>query len=125
VKMAFDSVMATLPLIRAGKLRTFGVASSQRANIAPDIPTLVEEGGPKFELNSWYGLMAPAGTPPQIVARLNAEALKALADPQLKAIYAGLGIEIIGNTPVQFATQIREDMARWAEVAKTANVHAE
>lgn len=125
VKMAFDSVMATLPLIRAGKLRTFGVVSAHRAAIAPDIPTLAEEGGPKFELNSWYGLMAPAGTPPQVVAKLNAEAIKALADPQLKAFYANMGIEVIGNSPAQFAAQIREDTARWAEVAKAANVHAE
>ncbi|MDB5807257.1 MAG: tripartite tricarboxylate transporter receptor family protein [Betaproteobacteria bacterium] len=125
VKMAFDSIMATLPFVRSGKLRALGVVSAKRTAIAPEIPTLVEEGGPKFELNSWYGIMAPAGTPPQIVARINAEAVKALADPQVKAVYANMGNDIIGNTPAQFAAQIREDTARWGEVAKAANVRAD
>jgi tripartite-type tricarboxylate transporter receptor subunit TctC len=125
VKMAFDSVMATLPLVRSGKLKALGVVSSRRSSIAPEIPTLAEEGGPKFELNSWYGIMAPAGTPPEIVARINAEAVKALADPQLRAQYAGMGIEVIGNTPAQFGRQIQEDTARWGEVAKAANVRVE
>jgi tripartite-type tricarboxylate transporter receptor subunit TctC len=125
VKMAFDSVMATVPLIHSGKLRALGVVSSHRSSIAPEIPTLGEEGGPNFELNSWYGLMAPAGTPPQIVAKINAAAVKALADPQLRATYAAMGLDIIGSTPTQFAAQIREDTARWAKVAKTANVKAD
>jgi tripartite-type tricarboxylate transporter receptor subunit TctC len=125
VKMAFDSVMATVPLIHSGKLRALGVVSAHRSSIAPEIPTLAEAGGPSFELNSWYGLMAPAGTPPQIVAKINAAAIKALADQQLRATYAAMGLDIIGNTPVQFAAQIREDTARWAKVAKTANVKAD
>jgi len=125
VKMAFDSVMATVPLIHGGKLRALGVASNHRAAIAPEIPTLAEEGGPSFDLSSWYGIMAPAGTPPQIVARINTAAVQALADPQLRATYAAMGIEVIGNTPAQFATQIREDTARWAVVAKAANVRAD
>jgi tripartite-type tricarboxylate transporter receptor subunit TctC len=125
VTMAFDSVMATVPQIRGGRLRALGVVSAHRASIAPEIPTLAEEGGPSFELNSWYGIMAPAGTPPEIVNKLNAAAVKALADPQLRTVYSGMGIDIIGNTPAQFAKQIREDTARWAKVAKTANVRAD
>ncbi|HEX4328588.1 MAG TPA: tripartite tricarboxylate transporter substrate binding protein [Burkholderiales bacterium] len=125
VKLAFDSIMATLPFVRTGRLRAMGIVSARRAAIAPEIPTLAEEGGPKFELNSWYGVMAPAGTPAAIVARINAEAAKALADPQLRAVYATMGNDIIGNTPAQFAAQIREDTAHWAEVAKAANVHAD
>jgi tripartite-type tricarboxylate transporter receptor subunit TctC len=125
VDMAFDSVMATVPLIHSGKLRALGVAAPQRSAVAPEIPTLAEEGGPAFDLESWYGLMAPAGTPQPIIDKLHDAAVKALADPQLKALYAQLGLNVIGNTPAQFAAQIRSDTARWAEVAKTAKIKAE
>ncbi|VTU15802.1 Argininosuccinate lyase [Variovorax sp. SRS16] len=125
VKMAFDSVMATVPFVRSGRLRALGIASAKRSPVAPEIPTLAEEGGPQFELSSWYGIMAPAGTPPEIIAKLNAEAVKALADPQLRKLYAGLGIEVVGNTPAQFAQQIKEDTAHWGQVAKTAHVQAD
>jgi tripartite-type tricarboxylate transporter receptor subunit TctC len=122
VDMAFDSVMATVPLIHAGKLRALGVAAPHRSAVAPEIPTLVEAGGPDFDLESWYGLMAPAGTPKPIIDKLHDAAVKALADPQLRALYASLGLNVIGNTPAQFATQIRDDTARWATVVKTANI---
>jgi tripartite-type tricarboxylate transporter receptor subunit TctC len=125
VMMAFDSVMATVPLVHAGKLKALGIASSRRSSIAPEIPTLAEAGGPSFELNSWYGLMAPAGTPQDIIDKLNSEAVKALQDPKLRAFYAGLGIEVIGNTPAQFAQQIRNDTELWGKVAREAHVKAE
>jgi tripartite-type tricarboxylate transporter receptor subunit TctC len=125
VKMAFDSIMATLPFVRAGRLRALGIVAAKRSAIAPEIPTLAEAGGPTFELNSWYGIMAPAGTPAAVITKINSEAIKALADPQLRAVYAKMGNDIIGGTPAQFAAQIRDDTAHWAEVAKAANVHAD
>ncbi|MES2187176.1 MAG: tripartite tricarboxylate transporter substrate binding protein [Pseudomonadota bacterium] len=125
VTMAFDSVTATVPWVRSGKLRALGVASATRASMAPEIPTLAEEGGPAFELNSWYGIMAPAGVPPEIVAKINAEVRKALGDPQVRATYANLGFDIVGNTPAEFGKQIKEDTAKWAKVVKAANIHAD
>jgi tripartite-type tricarboxylate transporter receptor subunit TctC len=125
IDMAFDSVMATVPLVHAGMLRALGIAASQRSPIAPDIPTLAEQGGPKLDLESWYGIMAPAGTPQPIIAKLNDAAVKALADPKLRALYASLGLNVIGNSPQQFAVQIRDDTARWAEVARTAHIKAD
>ena len=125
VDMAFDSVMATVPLIKAGKLRALGVTAPHRSPVAPDIPTLAEEGGPDFDLESWYGLMAPAGTPQPIIDKLHEAAVRALADPKLRALYASLGLDVIGNTPAQFAAQIRDDTMRWAAVAKTARIKAD
>jgi tripartite-type tricarboxylate transporter receptor subunit TctC len=125
VKMAFDSVMATVPQIHGGKLRALGIVSNKRSSIAPEIPTLAEEGGPAFDLSSWYGLMAPAGTPRDVIAKLNEAAVQALSNPQLRAQYASMGIEVIGNTPAQFAAQIKDDTARWGEVARAAHVHVD
>ena len=125
IDMAFDSVMATVPLIHAGKLRALGVAAPHRSSVAPEIPTLVEAGGPDFDLESWYGLMAPAGTPKAVIDKLHDAAAKALADPQLRSQYAALGLDVIGNTQAQFAAQIRDDTARWATVVKRANIQPE
>lgn len=125
VTMAFDSVTATTPWVRSGKLRAMGVASATRASAAPEIPTLADEGGPAFELNSWYGIMAPAGVPPEIVAKINAEVKKALADPEVRKTYATLGFDIVGNSPAEFGQQIKEDTAKWAKVVKEANIRAD
>ncbi len=125
VTMAFDSVTATVPWVRSGKLRSLGVASATRASMAPDLPTIAEEGGPAFELNSWYGIMAPAGVPPEIVARLNGAVKQALADPEVRKTYANLGFDIVGNSPAEFGQQIKDDTAKWAKVVKAADIHAD
>jgi tripartite-type tricarboxylate transporter receptor subunit TctC len=125
VMLAFDSMQATLPHIRAGKLRALGLAAEKRSPVAPEIPTVAEAGGPAMTLASWYGILAPAGTSREIVARLHAEVVKALALPDLRERFAGLGIEPVGNAPDQFAIEIKEDIARWAKVVRAANIHAE
>jgi tripartite-type tricarboxylate transporter receptor subunit TctC len=125
VMLAFDSMQATLPHIKAGKLKALGIAAEKRSAIAPEIPTVVEAGGPVMILASWYGLLAPAGTPRDIVAKLHAEVVKALALPDLRERYSAGGIEPVGNTPDQFAAEIRADIARWAKVARAANIRAE
>jgi tripartite-type tricarboxylate transporter receptor subunit TctC len=125
VMMAFDSVMATVPHIKAGKLRAMGVASAKRSPVAPEIPTIAEAGGPAIIIGSWYGLMAPAGTPRDIIAKLHAEVVKALAIPELRERYIFSGLDPVGNSPDEFAAQIRDDTARWAKVVRIANVRAE
>lgn len=125
VMMAFDSVMATVPHIKAGKLRAMGIAAAQRSPVAPDIPTIAEAGGPAIVIGSWYGLMAPAGTPRDIIVKLHAEVAKALAIPELRERYISNGLDPVGNSPDEFSAQIRDDTARWAKVVRIANVRAE
>ncbi len=125
VIMGFDSMMATMPQVRAGRLRAMGVAAARRSPVAPEVPTLAEAGGPALVIGSWYGLLAPAGTPREIIAKLNAEITKALAIPELRERYQSTGLEPIGSSAEQFAVEIRDDTARWGKVARTANVRAE
>ena len=125
VMMGFDSIMATLPQIRAGKLRAMGIAAAQRSPVAPEIPTIAEAGGPEFVLGSWYGLLAPAGTPRDIISKLHAEVVKALGIPELRERYVSTGLDPMGSSPEQFAAEIRDDTARWGRVARAANVRAD
>jgi tripartite-type tricarboxylate transporter receptor subunit TctC len=125
VMLAFDSMQATLPHIQAGKLRAMGIAAEQRSPIAPEIPTVAEAGGPAMTLASWYGLLAPAGTPREIIAKLHDEVVKAIALPDLRQRYLASGIEPVGSAPDQFAAEIREDIARWAKVVRAASIKQE
>jgi tripartite-type tricarboxylate transporter receptor subunit TctC len=125
VIMGFDSMMATMPQVRAGRLRAMGVAAAKRSPVAPEVPTLAEAGGPSLVIGSWYGLLAPAGTSREIVAKLHAEVVKALAIPELRERYQATGLEPIGSSPDQFGAEIHDDTARWGKVARTANVRAE
>ena len=126
VMMAFDSLQATLPHIKSGRLRALGIGSEKRTPLAPEIPTITESGGPaQFILGSWYGLLAPAGVPADIIAKVHAEAVKALSNPELRERYLAMGVMPIGDTPEQFATTIRNDIARWAKVVREANLRVE
>jgi tripartite-type tricarboxylate transporter receptor subunit TctC len=125
VMLAFDSTQATLPHIRSGKLKARGIAAGKRSPIAPEIPTILEAGGPAMVVSSWYGLLAPAGTPRDIIMKLHAEAVKALAAPDLLERYHASGLEEIGSAPDEFAAVIREDTARWAKVVRAANIRTE
>ena len=125
VMMAFDSLQATLPHVKAGKLKALGIAAEKRSPIAAEIPTMLEAGGPAMSVASWYALLAPAGTPREIIVKLHAEVVKALALPDLRERYLSTGIEPIGSTPDQFTAEIREDIARWAKVVRAANIRAE
>jgi tripartite-type tricarboxylate transporter receptor subunit TctC len=125
VMMAFDSIMATVPHIKAGKLRAMGIAATGRSPVVPDIPTIAEAGGPEVIVGSWYGLLAPAATPRDIIAKLHAEVVKAIALPDLRERYVSMGLEPLGNSPEEFGVQIRADIARWAKVVRIANVQAQ
>jgi tripartite-type tricarboxylate transporter receptor subunit TctC len=125
VMSSFDSMQSTMPFIRTKRLRALGLAALKRSSAAPEIPTISEQGVTGFEVGSWYGLLAPANTPREIVTRLHAEMVKALTTPEISASIKSVGTEPLGNTPEEFAAQIRNDLAKWGKVARAANMRVE
>ncbi len=118
VQLMFDNLPSSLPQIRAGKLRALAVTSGTRAAALPDTPTIAESGLPGFEASSWFGVLAPAGTPPAIVSKLNAEIAKWLASPEAKEKMQSQGANAAGGSPEDFARHIQAETAKWAKVVK-------
>jgi tripartite-type tricarboxylate transporter receptor subunit TctC len=125
VQMAFLDLPALLPQIKAGKLRAIAIGSPRRAPTAIEVPTTAEEGMPGLLAENWYGMVAPAGTPPPIVTTLNRIATEAMADPTVKEKLASQGAELIGDTPEHFARFIDAEIGKWAKVIKDAGVPTE
>jgi tripartite-type tricarboxylate transporter receptor subunit TctC len=125
VDMMFEQMYAASANIRAGKLRPLGITSLQRSPLFPDVPTMAEQGFPGFEINNWQGFIAPAGTPPAIIQRLNEVTNQALADPTIKAQMLSQGNELGGGTPEQFAAHIKAEAERWGKLVKTAGLSAD
>jgi tripartite-type tricarboxylate transporter receptor subunit TctC len=125
VAMMFNLLPGVLPHVRAGKLRAIAVAAEKRTAAIPEMPTFGESGMPDFHSDSWYGILVPAGTPRDITAKLNAEIRRVLALGDVKQRLAAEGAEPMGNSPEEFAEQIRKDLARWSKVARDANVKVE
>jgi tripartite-type tricarboxylate transporter receptor subunit TctC len=121
VSVAFNVILLPLPHVQAGKLTGLAVASSRRSPLAPDIPTLTELGFP-IDIDTWYGLVAPAGTPKDIVAKLNGETVRILNLPDLKDRTRSQGIELAGSTPAEFAAFIKADIAKWGKVIRDARI---
>jgi tripartite-type tricarboxylate transporter receptor subunit TctC len=122
VSMCFCNFATVLPLAREGKLRALAITSLKRSAEAPDLVTMEEAGFPRFNVNSWFGLLAPTGTPPAIINKLHAEVAKALADPDLRARYRKIGMEVIGNSPEEFASVIRTEIPERRKVIEAANI---
>jgi tripartite-type tricarboxylate transporter receptor subunit TctC len=122
VTMMFGAMSAVLPHVKSGKLRALGVASLKRSAAMPELPTIAEQGLPKFEAVSWYALMAPAGTPAAVVDRLNAESTRSLAKPAIKEKFAAQGLEPGSGKPQDLAATIRTETARWSEVIRKQNI---
>ena len=118
VSMTFDNITTAWPLTKAGKLRPLAVTTAKRSSIAPEVPTLAESGLPGFEVGSWQGVFAPAGTPPEIVKRLNAEIVKILNMPDVKERLVALGAEPVGDTPEQFSAYVKSEVAKWSDIVK-------
>jgi len=118
VTMTFDNITTAWPLAKAGKLRALAVTTATRSAIAPEVPTLAESGLPGFEVGSWQGVFAPAGTPPAIVRRLNVEIVKILNLPDVKERLVGLGAEPVGNSSEEFSAMVRGEVVKWADVVK-------
>jgi len=123
VMMNLPILAAALPHVRAGRLKALAVTSGKRAGVASDIPTMAESAGlPGYEAAQWQGLIAPAGTPADIVTRVNAELNRALQLPDVKERIGNLGVEIATNTPQQFATDVRADIVKWDQLIKSLGI---
>ena len=125
VNVMFSPIPVVLPFVREGKLRALAVTSLARSPAVPDVPTVVEGGYPGFEATNWYGLLAPARTPAAIVRLLHAETVKALDGPELRGKLNDLGLEVIANTPAQFAAAIASEMPRWRKLVHDAGIAPE
>ncbi|WPB57350.1 tripartite tricarboxylate transporter substrate binding protein [Xylophilus sp. GOD-11R] len=122
VAMSFDTITPVVPFIKGGKLRALAVTTGKRSSTLPEVPTLEEAGLKGFDLGTWFGILAPAGTPKDVVAKLNAEMVKIIHSPDFKKRMEDIGAEPIGDTPEQMAAQIKADTARYARLVKDANV---
>jgi tripartite-type tricarboxylate transporter receptor subunit TctC len=122
VDLHFDQITSALSHIQGGKLRALMVTAPQRVPMLPDVPTAGEAGYPSFEATNVTGLIAPAGTPREVVDKLNAATQKVIAQPDVREKFAGIGAVTTGGTPEQFAAYIRDDLSKWARIVKDANV---
>jgi tripartite-type tricarboxylate transporter receptor subunit TctC len=125
VQMTFDSTLASVPHIRSGRLRPLGIAALKRSSVLPEVPTISEAGLDGFEAGSWYGFLAPARTPRDVVLKLHAEIMRALKLPEIQERLAALGTDPIGNKPDEFAAQLKRDIEKWGSVVKAAGIQAE
>ncbi len=122
VPIGLQNAGAAMPLVRDGALRCLGLTSPRRSANAPEIPTVAEQGFPGFEALSWFGLMAPAGTDPAIVARVNADARRVLAEADTRARIAQLGLDPLGNSPAEMHAAIAAEIPKWAKVMTDAGM---
>jgi len=125
VTMTFDNITTAWPLAKAGKLRALAVTTAKRSPIAPDVPTLAEAGLAGYEIGSWQGVFAPAGTPVDIVKRLNAEIVKIINMPDVREKLVNLGAEPVGDTPDEFAALVKSEGAKWAAVVKQSGARVD
>jgi len=125
VNLHFDQITSAASHIQAGKLRALMVTARERVPMLTDVPTAAEAGYPAFEATNVTGLIAPAGTPREIVEKLNAAAQKVVAQPAIRARFAEIGAQTTGGTPEQFGAYIRDDLAKWTRIVKEANVKVE
>jgi len=123
VDMMFAPAVSSLPLASAGKLRALAVTSAERSALAPDLPTVAESGLPGFEVTGWYGLAAPAATPPPVVVRFNAETNRALRSAGVTAELRQQGLEAVADTPAEATARIRSEVARWTAVIHNAGIN--
>ena len=124
IQLMFDSMPSAMPFIKSGKLRAIAVTTAKRSTALPDVPTVAESGLPGFNISTWYGLWAPAGTPKPIVQQLATQAAAALKQPDVHKQYIDMGAEPVGSTPEAFAKYIAQESAKWTEVVRKAQVKA-
>jgi tripartite-type tricarboxylate transporter receptor subunit TctC len=124
VTMTMQNAAAILPTVRDGRLRGLAQTSLKRSLNIPDLPTVAESGYPGFETVSWFGLLVPVGTPAAVVNRLHQDSVKVLAQPDMRAGFAKLGLDMVGSTPGELAAIIKSDIAKWGKVIKEAGIAA-
>ena len=125
VHLAVPTIVVALPHVRSGRLRAIGVTSLERSPAAPDIPTIAEQGMPGYEANNWYSILAPAGLPPAIVAKIHADVAKVLHQPEVRERMASLGMEARAMPPAEFQAYVKSEVVKWAKVIKAAGVKPE
>ena len=123
--LSFPSLGAALPQVNAGRLRAIAITSTQRSTLLPKVPTIAESGYPDYAFTSWVGVLAPAGTPSEIVAALNAHIVKAMRNPAVIERLAADGNEVVAGSPEQFAALIKTELARWAKVVRASGMKPE
>ena len=122
IDLSFANIVNVLPLVREGKLRALAITSIKRSGLAPELPTMAESGFPGFEAVPWFGLLAPTGTPKDVLDKLHDETVKTLGIPEVRKKFDELGLEPVGNTPAEFAAVIRKETPEWAKVIKDAGI---
>lgn len=121
----FNSMPLLLTQVKAGKIKMIAVTSARRADAVPDVPTIAESGVPGYDVNGWYGVVAPARTPTPIISKLNSEIVRILRTPEVRQQLKNEGGEAVGNSPEQFAEVIRADIDKWVRLVRTADIKAE
>ncbi|HVJ25843.1 MAG TPA: tripartite tricarboxylate transporter substrate binding protein [Burkholderiales bacterium] len=125
VHLVFIGIPAAAPHVKAGKLRALALVAPQRSAALPDVPTVAEAGLREFEVTTWYGVLAPAGTPRNVITRLNGELVKIMHSPELKDKLAAMGTDPLTGTPEEFAAYIKSEIAKWGDVIRKAGVKAD
>jgi tripartite-type tricarboxylate transporter receptor subunit TctC len=125
VKLGFMAVPTTVPHIRAGKLVAIAVTSPQRLAVLPEVPTVAESGYPGFQVDNMYGVLAPHGTPPEVVRKLHDDIVRVVRQPEAKKALETATIDIVANTPEEFAAYIKSEVAKWAQVVKASGAKVE
>jgi tripartite-type tricarboxylate transporter receptor subunit TctC len=125
VKLGFMAIPATVPQVKSGRLVPIAVTSPQRLAVLPDVPTVAESGYPGFQVDNMYGVLAPRGTPPEVVKKLHEDIVRALQQPDLKKSLSGAAIDIVANTPEEFTRYIESEYTKWAQVLKASGARVE
>jgi tripartite-type tricarboxylate transporter receptor subunit TctC len=125
LQLSFDNIPPAIAHIKGGKLRALAVTSAQRSLLLPELPTMIEAGVAGFDVSAWFGLLAPAGTPREAIARLHAETVKALQAPELRDRLTQFGFEVAGGTPEAFGALIRSETVRWAKIIRESGARAD
>lgn len=125
IQATFAIIPAVLPQVKAGKLKALAVTSARRTPIAPDVATVAEQGFPRFDATAWIGLLAPAGLPREIAARIAGDTQRAMALPEVRELLGKQGFDVVGSTPAEFAKFIRSETAKWTAVVKATGARAE
>ncbi len=125
VDFTMDSLVQSLPHIQSGRLKVLAVLGANRSPVLPNVPTVAESGVPGYDFTNWFGFVAPAQTPKDIIAKLHQDIAGVLAQPDLRGQLEKMGTEVIASTPEQFSRQIKEDTSKWAKIVKERNIKAE
>lgn len=122
VPVMCDSVTSALPHIKGGKLRALGITSAKRSSALPEVPTIAEAGLQGYEMSPWFGMFAPAGTPSEVVAKVNADVRKVLSQPAMKARLTDIGADVVTAMPEEFAATVRADVEKWGKLVREAGI---